>query len=150
MPHKDPEARRAYLRSYNAANQDRLRSLHRQWQENNREKLSEYRKRHHAKRLEDDLESVRREQRQAWLMRQYGLTIGDHESLVAAHDNRCAICKVQADDGKPLHIDHDHKTGRVRGLLCGHCNRGIGLFRDNPAVLRRAIEYLRGVEEGEL
>lgn len=92
-------------------------------------------------------------------MRQYlyGVTPEKYETLLAAQDNRCAICRspdwpapVRA--GSP-HVDHDHDCDQghppkracdrcVRGLLCGHCNNGIGQLGHDPARLRAAAEYL--------
>ncbi|MGK2948022.1 MAG: endonuclease domain-containing protein, partial [Acidimicrobiales bacterium] len=51
-------------------------------------------------------------------------------------------------EDRPLVVDHDHRTGAVRGLLCGPCNRAIGLLRDSPVVCRLAAEYLRGSVRG--
>jgi hypothetical protein len=63
----------------------------------------------------------------------------------AAVDGRCEICgKSDAQNGKLLAVDHDHETGKLRGLLCGQCNTVLGLVKDEPAVLLRAAEYLRG------
>ncbi len=74
------------------------------------------------------------------LRRKYGLTLSDYNDMLAKQHGRCAICR------DPFHnkpgVDHDHVTGRVRGLLCTFCNTGIGLFRDDPTRLRSAIEYL--------
>ena len=50
----------------------------------------------------------------------------------------CAVCGV----GGKLHVDHDHETGLVRGLLCGSCNRALGLLKDNVDSLKMAIDYL--------
>ena len=55
---------------------------------------------------------------------------------------RCSICLSPPKEGRRLHVDHDHNTGRVRGLLCGPCNRAIGLFRDKPEVMTAAAAYL--------
>lgn len=81
--------------------------------------------------------------------REYGICLKDFRKLLNEQRNRCFICQCLANDdgvvietGKLLVVDHDHKTGDVRGLLCHHCNSGIGMFRDNPQSLTRAIEYL--------
>jgi hypothetical protein len=58
------------------------------------------------------------------LKRHYGITLEDHAALVAAQDGKCALCG----QAKKLVIDHDHKTGKVRGLLCRHCNFVLGLY----------------------
>lgn len=83
--------------------------------------------------------------RQADLVRrlrvQYGLTIKDYESLLAAQDHKCSICRRGLDAFEP-HVDHSHATGQVRGLLCFNCNTGLGHFRDDITVLKAAIEYL--------
>lgn len=71
-------------------------------------------------------------------MREYGLTVEEYEELIC---EGCSICHSH----EKLHVDHDHADGRVRGALCHYCNVGLGVFKDNPERLRRAIEYL---EEG--
>lgn len=55
----------------------------------------------------------------------------------------CVICG----DGGSLVVDHDHKTGKIRGMLCNHCNRGLGHFRDDPLLLEFAAEYIRQTTE---
>lgn len=64
--------------------------------------------------------------------------------MAAAQGGVCAICGNGAEDTQHglLHVDHCHDKGHVRGLLCSPCNLALGLFRDNPALLRRAAEYL--------
>jgi len=69
----------------------------------------------------------------------YGITLKQYNILKSKQNNKCAIC----DEVKKLHIDHDHLTGKIRGLLCGRCNRGIGHFKDNIIVLVNAIRYLK-------
>lgn len=61
-------------------------------------------------------------------------------TLLELQDGLCAICGVP----NPEHVDHDHRTGAVRGILCFNCNGGLGQFRDNIAHLERAITYLKG------
>ena len=72
--------------------------------------------------------------------RLYGLNEEKYNNMILSQNNLCAICNKPSD--KTLHIDHDHVTGRVRGLLCHTCNTGIGMLQEDVVVLNRAIEYL--------
>lgn len=72
----------------------------------------------------------------------YGLTIEKFAEIYAHQDGVCAICKLPEMDRDRLVIDHDHITGRVRGLLCSGCNVGIGALRDDPETIRRARDYV--------
>lgn len=80
------------------------------------------------------------------LMRKYGITQADYDALLAAQGGGCALCgKTAAEQTRYtefLHVDHDHVTGRVRGLLCDQHNLLLGRFNDDPALLRRAADYL--------
>jgi hypothetical protein len=84
----------------------------------------------------------RRKVRHNELTRKFGITLEQYDELLRAQGGFCAICGETNCDSRALAVDHDHKTGKVRGLLCGNCNRGIGNLRDNQAILQRAIEYL--------
>lgn len=72
--------------------------------------------------------------------REYGLTMDQFHAMFEAQGELCKLCGDVL--GISPHLDHDHKTKRIRGLLCGHCNKALGLFRDNPEVLRRAAAYV--------
>ena len=81
----------------------------------------------------------------ALVMKQnYGIKYDEYLNMVEQQDNKCAICGSGAPDHhkKRLNIDHCHTTGRVRGLLCDACNRAIGLMKDSPDLLYKAISYL--------
>lgn len=72
-------------------------------------------------------------------LQRYGVSPEEFDVMIKRQQGKCAIClKI---DNK-LHIDHCHTTGRVRGLLCGNCNRALGLLKDNTTFLAKAIEYL--------
>jgi recombination endonuclease VII len=73
------------------------------------------------------------------LTRRYGIGAKDVERLIAEQGGLCAICG----SADPEHVDHDHATGAVRGVLCFNCNGGLGQFRDDPAFLAAAIEHLQ-------
>lgn len=78
------------------------------------------------------------------LRRSYGITPERYDTMLAAQGGHCAICpaKEPGGRGKFFHVDHDHTTGKVRGLLCHRCNTALGLFQDSPAALKLAIKYL--------
>lgn len=78
------------------------------------------------------------------LKHQYGLTIDQFKELEAKQDNKCYICGIEGGyNNKPLYVDHCHKSGVVRKLLCQHCNSGLGMFKDNPELLTKAVDYLK-------
>jgi hypothetical protein len=72
----------------------------------------------------------------------YGLTVEQVEHMRKDQNGVCAICFGSSGGKKDLHIDHCHATGKVRGLLCESCNRGLGFFRDSPDHLVAAAKYL--------
>jgi hypothetical protein len=79
-------------------------------------------------------------------LRRYGITQEQFDAMLERQGNRCAICRTDTPcptSGKAWHIDHCHETGRVRGLLCNSCNRGIGQLGDDPDRLESAARYLR-------
>jgi 5-methylcytosine-specific restriction endonuclease McrA len=84
----------------------------------------------------------KRSDRKGHLRRKFGLTIEQYEALLQRQGGRCAICRSPGNGSVSLHVDHDHVTGRVRGLLCFRCNGGLGQFREEPELLRRAARYV--------
>jgi hypothetical protein len=69
----------------------------------------------------------------------YGITVEQFHEIRAEQQGRCAVCRREAQ----LCVDHDHATGKIRGLLCRKCNAALGMFMDDHATLRRAIHYLK-------
>lgn len=108
----------------------------REWSARNRDRIRGY----------NNDESTFRASRNTTCKR-YGITPEDYESMLADQDGVCAICHepetlIRRGTVCSLTIDHDHMTGKVRGLLCNNCNRALGLFNDNQKILRSAAEYL--------
>jgi hypothetical protein len=92
----------------------------------------------------DPVKQAEKERRRT--LRRYGITQEQFDAMLEHQGNRCAICRTDTPcptSGKTWHIDHDHETGRVRGLLCNSCNRGIGQLGDDPDRLESAARYLR-------
>lgn len=81
--------------------------------------------------------TYKRDRQHKWV---YKLSSEQYENLKAEQDNRCILCGADPTEG--LHIDHDHDTKQVRGLLCRQCNLGLGMFKDNPELLRLAAAYV--------
>jgi hypothetical protein len=71
-------------------------------------------------------------------MRMYGMSIEDLDAMLLAQHGVCAVCQT----APAIHVDHDHQTDKVRGLLCFRCNAALGQFGDDPLVLRRAARYV--------
>ena len=84
--------------------------------------------------------------RDRYLQRKYGITLADYDRLFAAHDGGCWICGRKPKPGRNLHVEHDHKTGRVRGLACWRCNSGLQHFRDDAILFRQAADYIESDE----
>ena len=129
------ERQRQADRRYHAANREKKAIYARQWRERNAERRKAYRQR--EKML----------QRAAHVKRQYNLSQLDLYTLRKQQGDLCAICRkaetAQVNGVRQdLSIDHDHKTGAVRGLLCRRCNRGLGALGDNIDGLKRALAYL--------
>lgn len=82
----------------------------------------------------------------AWnLKRYYGITLEFYNQMMRNQNNKCAVCEIsQGDSDRRFSVDHCHTTGRIRGLLCTNCNRGLGLLKDDPKLIESAIRYLEG------
>lgn len=102
------------------------------------------------------IERRKRLQRHSNLQRIYGISLKTYETLHDAQNGLCAICREpeigvhnRGNQTVPLSlaVDHDHKTGTVRGLLCHKCNKALGLFDDKPALVEAALDYLRSHQQ---
>lgn len=140
----DPEERRRrkaeYQRRYYRENRERYAEYDRQ---RRAEKSAEHREYHRAY-----YQANKARWRRSQWAKKYGLTPDDYDRMLAEQGGACLICALTPEaahsDGALLHVDHCHRTGAVRGLLCRHCNLAIGQLRDDPARLARALTYLAG------
>jgi hypothetical protein len=126
------------LRRYAADPTRRQRDVERvrAWEKANPEKA--------AAKLERARESgsLARSLRKTHLKKKYGMTLEDYERMLEAQGGGCAICGRPPREDISLHVDHDHETGLIRGLLCFPCNNAIGLMKDDPERLHRAADYV--------
>lgn len=124
---RNKEQRRAKAKEYYIANKSRFSTYTRKWRKDNIER---------ARRLEVDGQRKRK----------YGISRDKYEEMLEQSGGLCAICHESFGDDYP-NIDHDHKTGQVRELLCRRCNHGLGNFRDNIDFLESSIAYLKKHKE---
>ena len=80
------------------------------------------------------------------LKKNYGISLEEYTKLFQSQKNRCAICLSNESGGKGWHVDHDHKTGVIRGILCHFCNLGLGHFKDDQQIMKTSIKYLNAWE----
>jgi hypothetical protein len=80
------------------------------------------------------------------LKAKYGITLEEYNKILKSQGGVCKVCGTGDPGGKYgiFHVDHNHKTGKIRGLLCNECNRGLGAFKDSIWSLIKAIWYLYG------
>jgi Recombination endonuclease VII len=135
MPYRDPQKRKEFMRSYYQQNSGIIKERSRK----TRERLS-LNPSYQAEKYQRYLDYEKRSK----LLRRYGLTVEDYDQMLENQEHRCGICLTHKDElKKGLCVDHCHRTGKVRMLLCVSCNTGLGQFRDSTENLSRAIKYLK-------
>lgn len=163
MPYKDKEFDKAkrsapeYRERLNARNREKYQNdaeYRTRVNETNKQRMRE-------KRLNDPIfREKQNEYKRLWkwrdvLKQRYGMTVEEYHALYTLQNGKCAICgtdlinainngQKDAKNNFQTCVDHDHKTGKVRGLLCWHCNTALGHFRDNAEILIKAANYLKG------
>lgn len=130
-----------YQRTHKEANPELAARQHRSWYRNNRDKILVDAREYRIKNADHIREWRKRTGRRKWL-KHYGLTVEQYEAMVQRQGNCCAICGNGPTIGKTLCVDHDHRTGKVRGLLCNTCNVGMGALKDDPELVWLAFAYL--------
>lgn len=107
------------------------------WQQENAEYLNAYR------RARRELPEVKRRERDGYFRRTYGISADEFDDLLSRQGGHCGICGRTPEREASMHVDHDHESGAIRGLLCITCNQGLGLFSESPERMLRAVVYLR-------
>lgn len=98
---------------------------------------------YHNKRAKDNPDKYKKYQRMRLLKGTHGLTLDDYDGMLEKQNYGCAICG-ESNGNRVMFVDHDHETGKIRGLLCARCNSAIGLFDDDIKKMAKAIEYITG------
>lgn len=149
----NPEMYLGQQRARRARKLEETREYHREWRKKNAEKVREQKRLRYAitgegekrrAKRQANIDMAREIQRGYWIKSKYGVTKDQLRSMLESQEHRCKACRVKFG---PMHglkpcIDHDHGTGRVRGLLCRRCNLTLGHAEDNANVLRLLARYL--------
>ena len=132
---------RAYRQAYYKKNRTRIRKEQRRYYQKNRRKIMKTAKRAYRADPERKKQQTRESNYKKW----YGITESDYQALLAKQGGKCFLCKTTKPGGryKRMCIDHNHKTGKIRKLLCRTCNLGIGNLQENHKLLAKAAEYVR-------
>jgi hypothetical protein len=147
MTPKGREQRRISAARWRKENPVKAKAYWRAWYARNKEKRKAIQRANYtsaqgwatyAKNKKRDPDFVRRIN----LLSKYGITLKQYDVLFAKQKGQCAICG-QGPNRKNFAVDHDHKTGDVRGLLCDPCNYGLGNFKDDKKLLEKAKRYLK-------
>jgi len=121
-------------KAYRLSHREELRTKRRAYGLANKEKRRAYRLEHKGR------------ARALHLLKQYGLLEAEFNALLNQQGGQCKICGSKEWKGPAPYVDHDHTTGRVRGILCHNCNVALGLVMENVETLKKMIEYLKGEE----
>lgn len=130
---KNLEKRKAYMKAYYAdpVNKERRK-------ENYRKRIEHYRARDKA-----HYHLTKERHRELHIAKRYGMSVEAYRLLLENHGGLCGICgNPETAKNKTLSVDHNHRTGKVRGLLCGRCNKTIGFFHEDLELLEKAKKYL--------
>lgn len=150
MSYKDPE----YLKNWKKANPEKVEAYRLKGLENSRKRGRKWYYKHHeenklnsakyAKEWRQNNPEKRKTIKRRHDLKKYGITEEQYEDMVLHQLGVCAICeKEQKDNSRRLDIDHCHKTGKVRGLLCSKCNTALGLLNEELELFNKAVNYLR-------
>ena len=155
----DKEYQQKYQKEYYQKNKERIRARHEKYNIENKEKLKEKRKEFDLLNKEQ-IKAYRKEYYQTLskekkkdrdLKSKYGIDVARYEEMLKEQENKCACCGVSLEElsekypnsfHKALVVDHDHETGKVRGLLCSSCNTLIGYLEKRKELIPKAYDYI--------
>lgn len=130
--------KRKYSKRWYHANKKKAKASQKKWYNKNQLKLKQYRKQYYRKN-KARTKAINRNS----VLKHFGLTLESYNKMLMDQNFRCYICRVKVKRlKKSLAVDHDHKTGKVRGLLCNTCNIVLGLVKESTMRLGSMIDYL--------
>ena len=134
------EIKSAKKREFRLKNLEKIKAYNRTWNENHREhnrKINKFWYENFWKK------GIKKPRLSTSIKKVWDITLEQYNEILDSQNGVCAICKEKPIEGKNLFIDHNHETGKVRGLLCNHCNLGIGNLKENEYIFLESIKYLK-------
>lgn len=125
-------------KKWNLEHPERRSKVHKEWLKKNFDYVAKYKKEYRVKNKEKI-----RIARRTRTIKEYGISVDDYNLLLASQNGMCAICCGSASEKRTFHIDHDHITGKVRGILCHSCNTTIGFVNEDIGRLNKIIDYIK-------
>lgn len=140
------QCRKCHIKEVSPWKNDEEKKKHHQerqanWFQQNKKRIYKKRKKHHK----ENPEFWKERYFKYHLKRFYGLTYETYLEMVRSQNSKCLIC---GNHNEKLHVDHNHITKQVRGLLCFNCNGGLGQFKDNLTNIKNAVQYMERYETG--
>lgn len=134
---RNKEKLKEYSKLYREANSEKIKALKKQWNAENATHIKEYNEKWTL-----DNEKYYQDKH---LKYTYGISLDDYEVMRQQQQNKCACCGKHEKETprQRLFVDHCHKTGKIRALLCQHCNTALGMVNDDPDILISLISYLK-------
>jgi len=128
--YRNKHENKEYQKRYYQEHKSKLNKYGKEWRKKNKDKTKEW--------YENNKDKKKANQ----LKKRFGITLKDYNELLRKQGGTCAICRNKAND-KALAVDHNHKIGKVRGLLCHYCNSTLGYFKEDISLFYKCIEYLK-------
>ena len=129
---KNPQKASEYNKKYKKKHPEKVKEGYKKYRKNNNVKIKEYRDK-----------DINKDYQKEYQIKKYNITLEEYNTMLEEQDYKCAICgKEKSENGKSFAVDHNHKTGETRGLLCNNCNVGIGFFKDSAEITAKATAYL--------
>lgn len=130
------------IKQWRKDNPKKVLRSRRKYRKNNLEKARESVRQWYKKIMKEDPKKIKQQDRRKHLFKKYNLSHEDWLKMWEDQDGKCLICGKPFTKPSDACVDHNHKTKKIRGLLCGKCNRGLGMFDDDQKIMKKAIKYL--------
>lgn len=132
MPYADKEKQKAYFKAYKEKRKEFYKEYNKKYKEENREKINQ---------LANNWAKNNKPVVQGYILRRrYGIGVDEYNRLFELQNGRCAICQIhQSEFTRAFHVDHCHKSNKIRGLLCVNCNTALGHFKEKIEIIELAI-----------